>query len=169
SSGPRSFHRQTPSSPRPHGGNRISPRASSVRRMSDIAAVRTCQTWGSLLKDQIADAADGSNHVLLRRRTLDAIGGEADIPPAARAGRSAIMTHSGPDGTRASPALVHQRRSPRSKAVRAQPAASLTAVSKLFESKAGILWIRPRRWVEYQTENASMASGFGASTMSTKS
>src|SRR5262245_27053599 len=52
---------------------------------------------------------------------------------------------------------------------RAQPAASLIAVSKLFASKAGILWIRPRPWVEYQTENASIASGFGASTMSTKS
>src|SRR6516165_9094534 len=52
---------------------------------------------------------------------------------------------------------------------RAQPAASLIAVSKLFASKAGILWIRPRRWVEYQTENASIASGVGASTMSTKS
>jgi len=52
---------------------------------------------------------------------------------------------------------------------RAQPAASLIAVSKLFASKAGILWIRPRRRVEYQTENASIASGVGASTMSTKS
>jgi hypothetical protein len=52
---------------------------------------------------------------------------------------------------------------------RAQPVASLIAVSKLFGSKAGILWIRPRCWVEYQTENASIACGFGASTMSTKS
>src|SRR5262249_58563489 len=60
SSRPRSFHRQTPSSTRPRGGNRISPRASSVRRRSDIAAVRTCQTRGSLLEDQIADTADGS-------------------------------------------------------------------------------------------------------------
>src|SRR5262249_52462148 len=45
---------------------------------------------------------------------------------------------------------------------RVQPAASLIAVSKLFASKAGILWIRPRPWVEYQTENASIAFGFGA-------
>src|SRR5262249_25600718 len=51
-----------PSSPRPRGGNRISPRASSVRRRSDIATVRTCQTWGSLLEDQIADAADSSTN-----------------------------------------------------------------------------------------------------------
>src|SRR5262249_1366198 len=57
----------------------------------------------------------------------------------------------------------------RSSYPRAQSAASLIAVSKLFASKAGILWIRPRPWVEYQTENASIASGFGALTMSTKS
>jgi transposase len=38
----------------------------------------------------------------------------------------------------------------------------LIAVSKLFASKAGILWIRPRPRVEYQTENASIASGLGA-------
>ena len=36
-------------------------------------------------------------------------------------------------------------------------------------ANAGMLWIRPRPWVEYQTENARTASGFRASTMSTKS
>src|SRR6266550_7680619 len=41
----------------------------------------------------------------------------------------------------------------------AQSAAPLIAVSKLFASKAGIVWIRPRRWLEYQTENASIAAG----------
>src|SRR5262249_25552823 len=63
-----------PSSPRPRGGNRISPRASSVRRRSDIAAVRTCQTWGSLLQDQIADAADGSTSRSLRPLLLRCTG-----------------------------------------------------------------------------------------------
>lgn len=51
----------------------------------------------------------------------------------------------------------------------AQSAACLIAASKVFASKAGMLWIRPRPSVEYQTENARTASGFGASTMSTKS
>src|SRR5260221_11720793 len=52
---------------------------------------------------------------------------------------------------------------------RAQPVAFLIAVSKLFGSKAVLLWIRPRRWVGYQTENVSIASGFGASARSTTS
>ena len=51
----------------------------------------------------------------------------------------------------------------------AQLAACLIAASNAFASKAGMLWIRPRPWVEYQTENARSASGLGASTMSTKS
>src|SRR5262249_39294652 len=48
-------------------------------------------------------------------------------------------------------------------------AAPLSAASKLFASNAGMLWIFPRPWLAYQTENASIASAFGASTTSTKS
>src|ERR1700738_2244029 len=45
----------------------------------------------------------------------------------------------------------------------AQPIAFLIAASKVFASKAGMLWIRPRPWVEYQTGTAGRASGLGAS------
>lgn len=48
-------------------------------------------------------------------------------------------------------------------------AASLVAASKLVGSKAGMVWILPSPWLAYQIENASIASAFGASTMSTKS
>src|SRR3984893_13712595 len=47
--------------------------------------------------------------------------------------------------------------------------ASLVAASKSLASKAGMDWIRPNPWVAYHTEKASIASGPGASTISTKS
>src|SRR6516225_11870086 len=68
-------------------------------------------------------------------------------------GDAALHRHTRIPGACASTAAVTTKpsREPR----RAQPAASLIAVSKLFGSKAGMLWIRPRCWVAYQTENAS--------------
>src|SRR5260370_1808170 len=47
------------------------------------------------------------------------------------------------------------------------PAAALVAAPKLLAPKAGILWTRPKPGVADQTENASIASGFEAATMST--
>src|SRR5215469_11471072 len=82
-------------------------------------------------------------------------------------GDAAPHRHTRMPGACPSPAAVSAKQS--REPPRGQGVASLIAASKLFASKAGMLWIRPRCWVEYQTENASIACGFGASTMSTKS
>ena len=81
-------------------------------------------------KLKCSESANGTQRRLAGSAEFGSDRGTADMPRASQASRSVAT-----------------------EPPRAQPTASLIAVSKLFASKAGILWIRPRRWVDGEREH----------------